>query len=126
MMLALQSPQEAYRRIDFDARIAAAGQGDLVRLCLDQLSSAIGTALHAQDRSDNLLKSQSLARALAAITALQLGVSGQGGVAAALHQFYGGARRTLLDCVPDFDPARLTDLRADIGEIAGAMAPATG
>ena len=69
-MLATRSPHEAYRRVDFDARVAGADPGQLVTLCYEQLISALGTAVYANGLGDNLLKSQSLTRALSAITAL--------------------------------------------------------
>ena len=94
-MLATRSPHEAYRRVDFDARVAGADPGQLVTLCYEQLISALGSAVYANGRGDNLLKSQSLTRALSAITALQLGVSGESGVASALRQLYEAARRSI-------------------------------
>ena len=75
-----RNPQEAYRRVDFDARIAGADSRQLVALCYEQLTTALGTALFAAQTGDNRLKSQSLTRALSAITALQLGISSATGV----------------------------------------------
>jgi flagellin-specific chaperone FliS len=119
-MLALRSPHEAYRRVDFDARVAGADPAQLVTLCYEQLISGIGTAIHAHANGDNALKSRSLTRALSAVTALQLGVSGEAPVAAALRRFYEATRRSLLDAATGFDPARLAALRQDYLEIAAA------
>jgi flagellin-specific chaperone FliS len=120
-MHALHSPQEAYRRVDFDARIAGAGPQDLVILCYEQLDTALGSALLAAERGDNSTKSQCLTRALAAITALHLGVDHGQAVSSALSTYYDSARRTVLDSVLRFDPARLDLLRSDSREIAGAL-----
>ena len=120
-MLAQRSPHEAYRRVDFDARVGTADPAQLVTLCYEQLVSGIGTALVAHDRGDNRLKSQSLTRALSAVTALRLGVSGEDGVAMALHRLYEAARRTLLDSALAFDAVVLRRLRADFVEIAHAL-----
>ena len=75
----------------------------------------------AERLGDNSLKSRSMTRALTAITALQLGVSGEAGVAGALRQLYESARRTILDAAIDFDSRRITVLRDDFAEIGRAL-----
>ena len=120
-MLAQRNPHEAYRRVDFDARVAGANPAHLVSLCCEQVAAALSTALHAAGRGDNALKSQSLTRALSAVTALQFGVSGDDGVAAALRQLYGAARRSILDSAIAFDAATIAAIRADFLEIGKAM-----
>jgi flagellin-specific chaperone FliS len=120
-MLASRSPQDVYRRVDFDARVSASGPNELVHICIEHLVAAIGTALHAAATSDNGLKSRSLTRALSAITALQLGVTGEDGMAMALRQVYEAARRTILDCAIAFDAERLAALRTDFTEIGAAL-----
>lgn len=115
------SPVEAYRRVDFDARVTGAGPAELVDLCYEHLVAALGTAVHADRGGDNGLKSRSLTRALTAITALQLGVSGEDGVAAALTQLYEAARRTVLDSAVSFDARRIEMLRSDFAEIGRAL-----
>lgn len=121
MMLQMRSPHEAYRRVDFDARVAGADPGQLVTLCYEQLIGALGSAIFAHDRNDNLLKSQSLTRALSAITALQLGVSGESSVAQALRQLYEAARRSVLDSALSFDGAALGTIRQDFIDISRAL-----
>ena len=120
-MLALRNPQEAYRRVDFDARIAGADPRQLVALCYEQVTTALASALFAHAGGNNHAKSQAITRALAAITALQLGVAGNQGVAASLHSFYASVRRALLDAALDFAPARIAAIRQDLIEIAGAL-----
>jgi flagellar protein FliS len=120
-MLAQRNPHEAYRRVDFDARISAATPAQLVSLCYEQLISALGSALAAHERSDNLLKSQSMTRAMSALTALHLGVSGDAGIALALRQLYEGSRRRVLDNVLAFDPKAVASIRQDFIEISRAM-----
>lgn len=121
MMMTHRSPQEAYRRVDFDARVNGASPAELVHVCYEHLVSALGTAMHAADIGDNDLKSRSMTRALTAITALQMGISGDSGVASALHQLYGAARRTLLDCAVRFDASRIEAVRQDFIEIGKAL-----
>lgn len=120
-MLALRNPQEAYRRVDFEARIEGASPTQLVALCFEQAESALASALFAHQSGNNQAKSKAMTKALAAITALQLGVDGDHDVAAALRQFYGASRRTLLDCALDFDVLTLDTMRRDLHEIAGAL-----
>lgn len=121
-MLAQRNPQEAYRRVDFDARIASAKPAELVVLCLEQVVAATGSALLAHERQNNSLKSQAITRALSAVTALQMGLDGSVAIAGALSQFYGAARRTLLDSVLRFDPATIKALRQDFVEVSQALA----
>ena len=120
-MLTLRSPHEAYRRVDFDARIEGADPQQLVTLCYEQVTGALGTALYAHGKGDNRLKSQSLTRALSAITALQLGISGEDSVSQALHQLFHAARRSILDSAITFDGEVITTIRQDFIEISGAM-----
>ena len=119
-MLMQRSPHEAYRRVDFDARVEGADSRHLVQLCYEQLIGALGSAIFAQGNGDNLLKSQSLTRALSAVTALQLGVSGDGAMATALRTLYEAARKSILDSALQFDAAMLERIRADFIDIAQA------
>jgi flagellar protein FliS len=120
-MLAIRSPNEAYRRVDFDARVEGADPRHLVSLCYEQLVSSLGSAIFAQERRDNGLKSQALTRALSAITALQLGVSGEDATAQALRHLYEATRRAVLDSAIQFDAEVLGTIRRDFIEISRAM-----
>ncbi len=117
----LRSPQEAYRRVDFYARVAGADARQLVALCYEQLTGALGSALYAAQCGDNHLKSQSLARALSALTALTMGVDAGQAIAPALHQLYESARRAVLDSVLDFDSGKIGTIRNDFIEIGRAI-----
>lgn len=120
-MYTQRSPAEAYRKVDFDARIAGAGPGQLVLLCYEQLAAALGSAIHADGVRDNARKSASLTRALAALTALQMGLDQRQPIAAALTTLFEGARHTVLDSVIQFDAAALARLKQDVTEIAWAL-----
>ena len=123
-MLAQRNPHEVYRRIDFDARISGATPGELVAVCFEQVITSLGTAIWAHERGDNLNKSQSLTRALAALTALQMGVKGEHAVADALHHVYMAARRAMLDSVLAFNAATIAHVRQDFRDIAESLARA--
>lgn len=120
-MLALKNPSEAYRRVDFDARVTGAKPEQLVALCYEQLIAALGSALFAHERADNRAKSEALTRAVSALTALLMGVSGEGETARALTHLYEAARRRLLDSVVVFKPEAVKELRNDFREISAAM-----
>lgn len=120
-MYMLRTPQEAYRRIDFDARVVGADPRQLLALCFEQLVSALGSALYAAEHGDNRLKSHSLTRALSALTALQMGVDRDQPIAPALFTLYEAARRAVLDSVLDFDDEKLALVRQDFIDISAAI-----
>lgn len=120
-MLMLRSPHEAYRKVDFDARVAGATPQQLVALCYEQLITALGTVQFAHESGDNRLKSQSLTRALSALTALQLGVSNDTAIGPALTHLYDAARRAVLDSVQVFDGAALNAIRVDFIDISKVL-----
>ena len=121
LLIAQRSPSEAYRRVDFDARVSGASPQALLELCYETAITALGSALFAHERADIRARSGAITRALSAVTALQLGISGKDGVAGALHQFYEATRRALLDNALTFDPARIAMIRRDFADIAGAI-----
>jgi flagellar protein FliS len=124
-MLAQRNPQEVYRRIDFDARVAAAKPAELVVLCYEQFITATGGALIANERKNNEGKSQAMTRAMSALTALQMGIDGKAEISGAIAQFYGAARKTLLDNVIRFDPRAIEILRQDFIDVSHALAAST-
>ena len=114
-------PSEAYRRVDFDARVSGADSRQLVDLCLEQVIGSVSRALHANERQDNSAKSAALTRAVAALTALQMGIDMANPTAQALVQMYQSARNAILDCVTRFNAAKLVEIRQDFTEIREAM-----
>ena len=123
-MLALQSPSAAYRRVELDARVDGANPRQLVALCYEKLDAALSTALFADRTGDVAARSKAVTQALAAVTALSLGVEGEAGVAIALRQFYGAARQGLLDSALAFDGQKIAEMRQDFAEIARATTSA--
>ena len=120
-MLLNRDPSEAYRRVEFDARVTGADSRQLVDLCLEQVAGSLGRAVHAAERGDNGSKSAALTRAVAALTALQLGVDPDAPMGQALLQLYQSARVTILDSVLQFDAAKLAEIRQDFIEIRQAL-----
>ena len=122
-MLAQQSSPTVYRRIDFDARVGSSDPGR-AELYYEQLVAALGIALFAHDHNDNRMTSEALTRAVAALTALQLDISGRGGVVDALHQLYAAARISVLDSALRFKPATIAAIRHNFVDIARALSAA--
>lgn len=120
-MLMHRDPGEAYRRVDFDARVKGATSQQLVDLCLEQVAGSLARAIHAGNNGNNAAKSSALTRAVAALTALQMGVDPSAPMGDALLQLYTSARTTILDSVLTFDPATLARIRADFIEIRSAL-----
>ena len=116
-----KDPGETYRRVDFDARVKGASSLQLVALCLEQAAGSLGRAIYAQGHADNAAKSAALTRAVAAITALELGVDSSHPAGQPLLQVYQAARRSILDSALRFDTAQLETIRADLLDIREAL-----
>lgn len=125
-MLLRRNPSEAYRRVDFDARVNGADARQLVDLCLEQLVGSLGSAVFAQKRDDNCAKSAALTRAVAALTALLMGVDTNAPTGPAFVQLYESARRSVLDSAVQFNAKRLDTIRADFEEIRQALRRSPG
>lgn len=117
------TPREAYARVALDARVVGAGPNELVELCLDALVEGLDGALHAHRTGDPAGKSKAMARAVAALTGLILGIVPGVPLSSALTLLYGAARREVLDSVVRFDPLALATLRADFSAIRQALRP---
>jgi flagellar protein FliS len=116
-----RDPGEAYRRVDFEARVHGASPRQLVDLCLEQVAGSLGRAIYAARTGDNAAKSAALTRAVSALTALQMGVDGESEAGPALMQLYQSARRTVLDSALRFDGEKMETIRRDFLEIRQAM-----
>ena len=121
-MLALRNtPSDAYRRVTVDARIRGGRADDIVALCFEQVVAELGRALRAHEKGDAAARSDGLTRALAALTALEMGLERTVPVAAALEQVYTAARVAILASVTRFDAAQLEQVREDFSEIDGVL-----
>ena len=120
-LLARNTPNDVYRRVELEARIGGSDPRQLVTLCYEQLIGALGSALHAAERGDNNKKSEALTRALSSVTSLQLGVSGSDDIAGALRHLYEATRKAVLDSVITFDARAIATMRQDYVDILRAM-----
>lgn len=123
MILALRNPADTYRRIEFDARVKGADQSELVTLLVEELVTALQSALFAHEHGHNERKSAAMTRAIAVLTTLELGVN-EGGIGAVLLQFYRGAKRSILDSVISFDAEAIQRMHGDFQDIRKSFAQA--
>ncbi len=120
-MMHRTAPAEAYRSVEFDARIDGADRRELVSICFEQLVGALGTAIHADAIRDPALRSSSLSRAVSSILALEMGLIGDDPVVTAMRDLYARARSAILDSAARFEADKLARIRADFQEIGAAM-----
>ena len=121
-MLALRDPDEAYRRSQFDARISGASAADLVRVCVEEVIDSLALAMLAHRQRNYSIRSRALARAVTALTALEMGIDRQAPLADALLQFYGAARVRVLDSAVRFETPVLEAVRSDFADLRAAFA----
>ncbi|WP_137681395.1 flagellar protein FliS [Aurantiacibacter suaedae] len=122
MLMLRQNPHDAYRKVQVNARILGSDHKDLVAICFEQVVSELGRAIRANEAGDSTSRSDGLTRAIAAITALEMGLDRSNPVAGALEHLYTAARETILDCVMVFNSEALGEVRADFAEIGAALA----
>ncbi len=114
-------PAEAYRQIEFEARVHGATRQELVAICFEQLIGSLGTAIYAKRTDHPYLSSRSLSRAVSSLLALEMGISGDDAVADAMRDLYSRARNAIIGCAVDFDEKVLQDIRRDFVDIWKAM-----
>ncbi|MEQ8773025.1 MAG: hypothetical protein RIC51_09355 [Erythrobacter sp.] len=118
-MLALD-PAAAYRRVDVDARIEAARGGELTRICLEEVVTALGQALLSLERKPQLPPREALARAHGIALWLARSVDPANPLHGALVQFYGGLasliRRNMVRAVAD----EIAQARSDFADLLEA------
>lgn len=120
-MITERDPREAYRRVDIDARVMAASPDELVVVCMDEVVHALGSAMLADARGDNTLKSRSLTRAISALFALEIGVSTDNPLAGMLLQMFRSARQAVITSATAFMAPRIAAIRTDFDEMAQAF-----
>lgn len=120
-MMRTATPSEAYRRVDFDARVAGSSGLDLVRLCLADVDAALGQAIWANENGREDIRRNGLARAQSGLGALRLGVDRTNPVGPALLTLYEAMSATVTACRFRFDAAAIARVRADLRDIAAAM-----
>ncbi|WP_298471513.1 hypothetical protein [uncultured Erythrobacter sp.] len=125
MQMLSQNPAKAYRRVDLDARIEASASGDLTRICLEEVVSALGQALLAFERAPQRAPREPLARAHGIALWLAQSVAADNPLREQLIQFYGGLaaliRRNMTQPI-EAEISRARDDFADLLEAAKTVA----
>lgn len=116
-MLAMQDPGLAYRRSSFDARLVAATPADMVMICLDDLLASLVRFEQADLRDDREVRSRALTRAIASLTALEMGVDRSAPLGRSLLQIYTAAKSALLGMMVSIEVGTLHRIRADFSEL---------
>ncbi len=124
MQMLARNPAAAYRRVELDARIEAAGAGDLTRICLEEAVAALGQALAALDRQPQRVPHEPLSRAQVIALWLAGSVDPAHPLRASLVQFYGGQAAAIRRCLSAPDPALITQVRGDFADLLAAAAAA--
>jgi flagellin-specific chaperone FliS len=122
MLIHTANPQQAYRKVDFDARVQGADATALVRLCFEEALGSIDRALYAQASGRVQLRNEALLRAMSALAALRIGVDTAHDIGPALVTLYTDAGEVVGRSMGRFDAARLQATRDDLAEIASAIA----
>lgn len=120
-MLGRADPAEAYRLISRDARIEGANGAALVHICYDEVIAALDRAIFASEQARWDIRSRSLSRAAAGITALRKGVNPALPISAALLDIYDAASAAVLGVASGRDVAVLHRIRNDLTDIASAL-----
>lgn len=120
-MLASNEPRAAYQQSNFDARVQGGTSQDIVVYCLDELSLTIGMLRQADIRGNRAGRSAAITRAIAILTALEMGVDRDNELAASLLHFYEGSRRLLLGSIGETQVEAIEALRTDVNDIRDAL-----
>ena len=120
-MLASNEPRAAYQQSNFDARVRGGTSQDIVIYCLDELSLTIGMLRQADMRGNCAGRSAAITRAIAILTALEMGVDRDNELAGSLLHFYEGSRRLLLGSIGETQVEAIEALRTDVTDIRDAL-----
>ena len=120
-MLASNEPRAAYQQSNFDARVQGGTSQDIVIYCLDELSLTIGMLRQADIRGNRAGRSAAITRAIAILTALEMGVDRDNELAGSLLHFYEGSRRLLLGSIGETQVEAIEALRTDVNDIRDAL-----
>ncbi|MGY6550556.1 MAG: hypothetical protein ACXIT4_01535 [Erythrobacter sp.] len=120
MQMLCRNPAAAYRRVELDARIEAAGAADLTRICLEEAVAALGQALAALERQPARTPTEPLSRAQSIAVWLAGSVDHAHPLRASLVQFYGGEAALIRRNLTAPDPAQIAQVRADFMDLLQA------
>jgi len=115
-----RNPAAAYRRVELDARIEAAGAADLTRICIEEAIAALGQALLALERAPGAVPREPLARAQAITLWLARSVAPENPLHASLVAFYGGLAQQIGANFARARAGELARVRDDLRDLLSA------
>ena len=117
-MLAARDPFSAYRSVEFDAQVSGSRPGELVLLCIGDVSAAISRSVWADARGNAGLRRSCLQRAANGLAALQLGVDRDNPLAEGLLTLYSAMARCVTASQAHFDAGNLARVLQDLHDLA--------
>lgn len=129
MQMLSHNPAAAYRRVELDARIEAAGAADLTRICLEEAHTALGRALivlrrgghdHGRVKAGSFAGHEALVRAQTIMLWLARSVAPEHHLHASLTTFYGGLAAQIGGNILQPDAGTLERIRSDISDLIAA------
>ncbi len=114
------NPAKAYRRVELDARIEAAGAADLTRICLEEAVMALGQALAMLERQPGRVPHEALSRAQVIAMWLAGSVAEDHPLRTSLVQFYGGQASAIRRCLSAPDAALIAQVHGDFSDLLAA------
>ncbi len=121
MMPLTANPAEAYRRVEFDARIEGSDGTKLTQICLEAVVQALTGAQAAADRKDRTGLADALGRAGQIILGLERAVDPANPMSATLREFYSAASLQVRQITIRYNKAMLATLRQDFIDVMEAM-----
>lgn len=120
MQMLSHNPAAAYRRVELDARIEAAGTADLTRICLEEAVAALGQALLALERAPDSVPRDALARAQTITLWLARSVAPGHPLHNSLVTFYGGLASQIAGNFVRARAEEIARVRGDLNDLLAA------
>lgn len=117
----LLSPDEAYRKVELDARIEGSDGEGLAKICLEAVIQSLDRACIAHSRGKAIMRNEALTRANMIILGMERALDPANPLSGAIREFYGGAKFTIAGAISDFDGPAISRLRDDFDEILSAL-----
>lgn len=118
---ALLSPDEAYRKVDLDARIEGSDGEGLAKICLEAVVQSLDRACIAHRRGRSAARNAALARANAVILGMERALDPSNSLSVAMREFYGAASVMIGRAIGNFEERAIGGLRDDFDEILSAL-----
>lgn len=120
-MLKRADPAAAYKRVDFEAFVVGADADALVRICFEDIATALERSLWADRNSRTQLRGTSLQRAQMGLLTLISGLDMEQPVSKSLDVFYRSMLARVTNALQYFEPTVIEMTRDDLADIARSL-----